>query len=170
MIALRVRSGEVHKLSQATVLKAEENYYYDYWFTPDAVYRVRIIPYGLVLLANLGAAAAVVLLARVLPPILLPVPFAIFALPYFGLKRMAKKKRRLRGSFQAGRIPENHEMSRKIRWEEIKSVSLIRRRYLRISAGIHTYRGTIKNQDYEPLKNFLLSKIGDGLKVREETF
>lgn len=110
------------------------------------------------------------LLPRNLALIWLIFVFAPYILAYFLLKRSAKNMRIRHGSPPSREVLQNQKISSRIAWEEIKTVSLIRRKSLRISVGIHVYRATIKKQDYEPLKTFLLSKIGERLSAREGTF
>jgi len=160
-------------LSQPTTLKAEESYGYDYWFTPEAIYRVTIISYPFVFVLFIGA----ILLSSVVNQFL-PLPFppglislvAAFVLAYLVLKRMARSKRIAMGSPPSKEVLENQKNAKKIPWEEIKVISLTRKRNIRILVGIHAYRGSIKPQDYESLKAFLTSKIGVRLQIREGTF
>jgi len=158
-------------LSQPTTLKAEESYRYDYWFTPSAIYRVTIISYAFVFVDFVGAYVLVSVANQFLPFALWVISFvAAFAFAYLALKRMASNKRRALGSPPPKEILENQKKAKKILWEEIKAISLTRKRNIRILVGIHAYRGSIKPQDYETLKAFLSSKIGVRLQIREGTF
>ncbi len=156
------------KLSQPQVLRAEESYRYDYWFAPDAVYRVKVIPYAFVLLSFVGAYIGLGALAQVLPSNLWFVGLlAVFVMLHFMFKRIANNKRKATGVSPSKEILENQKVARKIPWEEIKGINLTRKRNVRISVGNHMYKARINKHDYEPLKAFLLAKIGDRLNARE---
>jgi len=158
-------------LSQPITLKAEESYRYDYWFTPEAIYRVPIISYAFVLVPFIVAYLLVGLAAQFLPGTLWFVLFvAAFGLAYLVLKQMARSKRKAMGSSPSKETLDHHKRAKKIPWEEIKAIYLTRKRNIRISVGIHTYRGSIKPQDYESLKAWMSSKIGEKLQIREGTF
>jgi hypothetical protein len=158
-------------LSQPATLKAEESYRYDYWFAPEAIYRIPIISYFFVFVPFIAAYLLLGVTAYFLPSaIWIVLFFAAFALAYLVLMRMASDKRRAIGSPPSKEILDAQKKVKKIPWEEIKAISLTRRRKVIISVGIHAYRGSIKPQDYESLKVFLSSKLGDKLQIRERMF
>ena len=137
----------------------------------DAVYKVTIVSYRLTLLAFLGAYLAYGIFATIfeafLPPVvLLVVFFVMFVVAYLWLKWVAINRR---GTILSSlpQVLADQRKSTKIRWDDIKSISLIRRRNARISVGLHVYRATIRESDYESLNGLLLTKIGDRLAVRE---
>jgi hypothetical protein len=158
-------------LSEQATLKAEESYRYDYWFTPEAIYRIPIISHALTFVPFIGAYLLLGAAALFLPlSVWIVLFFAAFALAYLALRRMASDKRRAISALPSREILDHQKKVDKIPWEEIKTITLTKKSNVRISVGIHTYRGSIKPRDYESSKAFLSSKMGDRLQIREGMF
>jgi hypothetical protein len=154
-------------------LKAEESYRYDYWFTAVGIYRITILPwrYGIITAIGVYLVLAIADGYLGIPPLIyLILLFAgVIGVPSVLMRRSASNARTSLGPNPSGDVLEKQKGSRKITWDEIKSISLTRKHNLRILVGVHAYRGTFKSEDYEPLKSFLASKIGERLQIREGT-
>jgi hypothetical protein len=160
-------------LNGVSVTKAEESYRYDYWFTPEGIYRVPIISYGTALAPFIIAYLLVGLFGQLIPTTLAALWLGLFILAfaaaYFGLVMMATRKRKKICPSPSKEFFEAQK-TRKISWEEIKSVSITRKRNVAVSVGIHRYRSNVKPADYDLLKGMLSSEIGARLQIREGTF
>jgi hypothetical protein len=136
---------------------------------PEGIYRVRIITNRLAFLSFLGLYAAAGLAAFILPPVIWFIFAAaiVYGFAFFGLRWLGERRRRAIGVPPSPEILENQKQTTKIVWDDVKSVSLLKRRNLRMYAGVRAYRASFRSEDYEELKSFLASKIGDRLSAVE---
>ena len=92
-----------------------------------------------------------------------------WVLEQFVFRRLATRKRKAMGSPPARETLENPRIARRFAWDQVGSVALMRKRTVRIGVGVHVFRARVKREDYEPLREFLYSRIGVKLSVREGT-
>ena len=157
----------------------------DYWFTDDAIYRVAFkLKTSLLFLVFFIPVLTIVVLRFLisfvpanLPPsgqvIVIPFLAILFlgwlVIPRYLLARSASASRRAIG-VPSKEALKSLEGSTEIRWEQVKSLSITRRKAVRIVTGLRTFKATMEPRDYGILKPLLQEKLGDRLKVREGAF
>jgi len=158
-------------LSEQTIFKVESGWRYDYWIMDEGVFRVTILALRLFYPMSLGLFVAAFIISYFLPTLLafILVLGSIFAsAPLAGL--IAKRRRRRMSALEPRTITENQGLTKRFLWEEIRGVTLTRRRRVAIDVGFRRFTGTINESEAEQLKSFVLSKVGEKFQFRDGTF
>jgi hypothetical protein len=168
----------VKGLEQNTnLIKAEDSWRSDYWFSDQGIYRIAFrtnLFVFLIPIATFVVLRYLVLLGPQTSWIVFPF-FGImvvgwFVLPYYILMSSTNKKRKSIGPNSSVDDMATRMGCTKISWEDVKGVNLVRRRTIRIFVGVRAYKAQVKREDYDALKDFLKIKLGDRLRIREGNF
>ena len=157
--------------SPQTIKTSGGGFLHDYWFTPSGIFKIEVVSKRRISIVFLGCyltGYAAYTLAQ--PDILTVAPLLILwimGMPFVLLVLLGRRKRKRLGSIGPQTTLENERSTKKIPWEQVNGVTLIRKRSIRISSGIHVYRATVASQDYDALRVLIESKIGEKLGVRE---
>lgn len=110
-------------LTSLSYLKAEESFWHDYWFAPEAVYRITVVSYPTFTLSFLGAYLfAAIIGTFVSEPTWLILLAVALAGPYLAMTRAARRRRTSIGSPPAKDFLENRKKAERIAWEDVKEV------------------------------------------------
>ena len=149
---------------------------YDFWFADEGLYRVEFLRRSALELSSGLPFLALLVLDGLVPSSddpsgLVRVVLLLFAVASTALVPflLAHWKRRLfRMSFAEVKVAEE---TKKIPWDEVKSITLTRQTSLRFEMGkgiiTQAFRAKIRQDDAERLRGLLQSRVGERFKVRE---